>query len=267
MQLMIDTAADTTTLMRRAAQFLITEADARDADESGLVHPLKIIPAPLMLPTRETAPVIDTAAVFAKAQAPAPIAPLPPVVLPLAPPPPVAPIAPAPPVASAGVSQLTAGPVERDSTGLSYDARIHQTARGKKRDGAWKNQKGIDPDMVKLVEAELRGQLPGSTAPLPPVTQVAPPPPAAAPVAAEPGPVAGGPASLAPANPSGVTAFRVLMQTITANTNTGKLTNDEVDAALASVGLPPRQLISLVQNPDKVQGVGDYIAAVLATKG
>jgi hypothetical protein len=57
------------------------------------------------------------------------------------------------------------------------------------------------------------------------------------------------------------------MQTITANTNTGKLNNDEVDAALKSVGLPPRQLISLVQNPDKVQGVADYIAAVLATKG
>ena len=31
----------------------------------------------------------------------------------------------------------------------------------------------------------------------------------------------------------------MLMQTITANTNTGKLTNDEVDAALASSG-PPR---------------------------
>lgn len=265
MQLMIDTAADTTTLMRRAAQFLITEADARDADESGLVHPLKIIPAPLMLPTRETAPVIDTAAVFAKAQAPAPLAPLPPVVLPLAPPPPVAPIAPAPPVASAGVSQLTAGPVERDSTGLSYDARIHQTARGKKRDGAWKNQKGIDPDMVKLVEAELRGQLPGSTAPLPPVTQVAPPPPAAA-VATQPAPMA----SVAAPIPSGdtpATDFRKLMQTITSGTNSGKLTNDEVDAALKSVGLPARQLISLMQNPDKVQGVGDYIAAVLAAKG
>lgn len=270
---MIDTAADTTTLMRRAAQFLITEADARDADEntSGLVHPLKIVPAP-----REEAPKIDTAAIFGKqpagldghgeAKTTAPviltdvaalIAPPPPVILP--------PPAPLPPVASAGPAQSAAHPVERDSSGLPYDARIHQTARGKKRDGAWKNQKGLDPAVIAAVTAELRNTAsvagPALAPPPPPpapTAPVAPPPPVGTANTSQPAPVPGASAQ------GSVTAFRELMQKITANTNTGKLTNVQVDAALQSVGLPARQLISLVQNPDKVADVAAFIDACLA---
>ena len=209
----------------------------------------------------ESAPNVDTAAIFAKTTAPAPV---PSVILPLAPPPP----APVAPVASAGPA-VAAGPVERDSTGLPYDARIHQATRGKKTDGTWKLKKGLDPAIATAVTAELRGATaPGVAGPAlapPPPSMVAPPPPAAA-VAPQPGPVAGGPAPLASGD-TPVTAFRKLMQVITANTNTGKLTNDEVDAALKSMDLPPRQLISLVQNPDKVAGVAAYVEAVLAAKG
>lgn len=279
MQLMIDTAADPTDLLRRAAAFLVTEADARDAEDHGPTLPIRpnTLRIPELAAAGETAPVVDTAAIFSANKQPAGLdghGPNP-VPLPLVAPKP--PVAPAPPAAaapvgdaaaSAGTAQPAANPVERDSSGLPYDARIHQAARGKKRDGTWKNQKGIDPAVVASVTAELRS---ASPAPAAPVTSIAPPPPAASAPVAPPPPAdtanTGQPAALSPGAPSGVTAFRVLMQTITANTNTGKLNNDEVDAALKSVGLPPRQLISLVQNPDKVQGVADYIAAVLATKG
>jgi len=263
MQLMIDTAADTTTLMRRAAQFLITEADARDADES--TPPAFRIPALTpAAPVREAAPVIDTAAVFAKkpagldghgetkTAAPVILTDVAPVPIPVAPPAPIA-IVPAAPAAPAA-------PAEYDSAGIPWDARIHQTAKGKKTDATWKLKKGLDPSIATAVMAELRNVTPAAVAPPPPATApVAPPPPATdtSSIAAVPGTPAQG----------SVTAFRELMQKITANTNTGKLTNDEVDAALKSVNLPPRQLISLVQNPDKVGGVAAYIDAVLAAKG
>ena len=64
MQLMIDTAADPTDLLRRAANFLITEADARDKDEKTLapsITPIK----PLAFQV-DAAPVVDTAAIFGK---------------------------------------------------------------------------------------------------------------------------------------------------------------------------------------------------------
>lgn len=258
MQMMIDTAADTTTLLRRAAKFLTEEADLRDADETPFQDSTALRPK---APAREVAPDVDTAAVFGRK--------LPagldghgadPVretiaeqlgIKPLQAPPP-------PPAAPAAL--------EFDSAGIPWDARVHQTAKGKKTDETWKVKKGMDAAVVATIMAELRAAYPKiapaavNLAPPPPLTQVAPPPPA------DPA-TTGQPATLSPGSPTGVTAFRVLMQTITANTNTGKLTNDEVDAALKSVNLPARQLISLVQNPDKVQGVADYIAAVLATKG
>lgn len=265
-QIMVDTNTEPTESMRRIAALIITEANARDADDG--VGPASIPAIRPALPVRESAPVLDTAQIFAKS-------PLPQVPLPLvAPSPPAAaapaaPVAPLPPVAvppaSAGVSQPSTVAVERDSSGLPYDARIHQATRGKKTDGTWKIKKGLDPAIATAVTTELRGATAPSVAGPALAAQVAPPPPAAT-VAAQPAPVASGAAPLPPGD-TPVTAFRKLMQVITANTNTGKLTNDEVDAALASVSLPPRQLISLVQNPDKVAGVADYIAAVLAAKG
>lgn len=54
------------------------------------------------------------------------------------------------------------------------------------------------------------------------------------------------------------------MQKITSNTNAGKLSNEQVDAALASVGLPPRQLIALVNQPALIPGMSAYIDACLA---
>ena len=273
MQLMIDTQADPTHSLRRIAALIITEADVRDAEDTPAGSPA-IRPNTLRVPelaaAGESAPNVDTAAIFKKPDA-APVslplvAPSPPVAAApaaaIAPPPPVA------PPASAGPAASSAGPVERDSSGLPYDVRIHQATRGKKTDGTWKLKKGLDPAIATAVTVELRGAtasgVAGPALAPPPPSMVAPPPPASA-VAPQPGPVASGPAPV-PSGDTPVTAFRKLMQVITANTNTGKLTNDEVDAALKSVDLPPRQLISLVQNPDKVAGVAAYVEAVLAAK-
>ena len=55
------------------------------------------------------------------------------------------------------------------------------------------------------------------------------------------------------------------MQKITTNTNAGKLSNDQVDAALGSVGLPPRQLIALVNQAALIPAVSAYIDACLVS--
>lgn len=46
---------------------------------------------------------------------------------------------------------------ELDSSGMPWDARIHAQNKAKKADGTWKAGRGIDPELVKQVEAELKG--------------------------------------------------------------------------------------------------------------
>ena len=258
MQLMIDTMADSVTLLRRAAKFLTEEADIRDQEEHGF-EPLK--------PIAPQAPALDTAAVGFGKPAPAPLAPLPPVGLDVstgstAQIPQEAPL---PPAAPANL--------ELDASGLPWDERIHQATRGKKVDNTWKLKKGLDPAIAASVTAELRVGFPAPaaaapivqpTAPASPANPMAPPPPAqqvAPPPPADPIP-AGVTQQVPPS--AEVTDFRKLMQKITTATNAGKITNVQVDAALQSVGLPARQLVSLVQNPHLVGGVDAYIDACLA---
>lgn len=265
MQIMIDSASDNAAYLRRVAKFLNEEADIRDSEDSAPPL-LPIIPAPAAIDTAKVGfgpkPVafgLDSSTGSTAAIPPQP------VIVPLAP------VAPAAPAASAGPAPVSAAALEFDSTGLPWDARIHQETRGKKVDGTWKLKKGLDSAIATTVIAELRVAHPlpnpaslsfvapaaaptPQQAPPPPVTQVAPPPPANQ-----------VPAAVPQAVPSAqVTGFRSLMQKITAATTAGKLTNVQVDAALQSVDLPPRQLVSLVQNPDKVAGVEAYIDACLA---
>jgi len=72
------------------------------------------------------------------------------------------PIASAPPAPSAaaagvpsGVASVASQPAEYDSAGMPWDARIHQKAKGKKKDLTWKLIKGIDEATVIAVTAEL----------------------------------------------------------------------------------------------------------------
>lgn len=103
-------------------------------------------------------------------------APLPPFILP-EPPAPVAP---------------PAEPPSVDASGLPWDARIHSESKATVADGTWRKRRNVDPELVKQVEAELRGEshvaaTPAVTAPS--ATEVSastptPPPPAVEPVAA-----------------------------------------------------------------------------------
>lgn len=255
-QLMVDTNADSPSSMRRTAALIMELANERDA-EDGAIPPLAIAPGIKPVDTN-----IDTAAIFKRQPAgldghgedkPAPVGTAQP---------------------SAGVS---AGPVELDDTGLPWDARVHQQSKGKlKLDGSWKLIKGVDKVAAAAIIAELRQSYPRTASPSvqappaqvapPPPSQVAPPPPPAT-MAAQSTPVASSAVPLAPGNTAeGVTAFRMLMQKIAAATAAGQLSNVQVDAALESVGLPPRQLVALVQpaNAAKVPGVAAYINACLA---
>lgn len=103
-------------------------------------------------------------------------APLPPFLLP-EPPAPVAP---------------PAEPPSVDATGLPWDARIHSESKATVADGTWRKRRNVDPELVKQVEAELRGESPVAATPAvaaPSATEAsasvpAPPPPAVEPVAA-----------------------------------------------------------------------------------
>lgn len=102
-----------------------------------------------------------------------------PPAMPAPPTPPAAPSAPTAVIAPTAVP----GTVERDSTGLPWDARIHAGTKTKVASGAWTAKRNVDPAFKAQVEADLRG-LPAPAAAAPAVP-VAPP---AAPLA--PAPVA-----------------------------------------------------------------------------
>ena len=101
-----------------------------------------------------------------------------------------------------------AAPPSVDASGLPWDARIHSESKATAADGTWRKRRGVDPELVKQVEAELRGESPAAVAtpvatepsaaavsastptvadiPAPPAPAVVPPPPAAVPQAPAP---------------------------------------------------------------------------------
>lgn len=128
-------------------------------------------------PVAPPAPLPDpAAAAFGGAVAQA--APLLPSAAP--PTPPTPPVAPSAPTAATAQTAVL-GTVERDSTGLVWDARIHASTKTKVASGAWTAKRNVDPAFKARVEADLRG-LPAPAAAAPAVP-VAPP---AAPLAPAP---------------------------------------------------------------------------------
>lgn len=70
-------------------------------------------------------------------------------------------------------------PPSVDASGLPWDARIHSESKATVADGTWRKRRGVDPELVKQVEAELRGGVPAAAdIPAPPAPAVIPPPPA-----------------------------------------------------------------------------------------
>ena len=142
----------------------------------------------------------DPAAVFggeapkpAAAVAPTPPAPVAPVA-PTAPTPPapVAPVAPTAPANTAPAAPIPNSEIAIDKAGLPWDRRIHSESKSiNKTDGLWRTKRGVDPELVKTVEAELRNVMtipkPGPTptptvdpAPVAPTAPTAPVAPASA---------------------------------------------------------------------------------------
>lgn len=132
------------------------------------------------------------------AQMPLDLAPELPAITPSAPEAP-APVAVAVPLPPFVLPEPPAAPPSADAAGLPWDARIHSESKATVADGTWRKRRGVDPELVKQVEAELRGESPAAAAvsagtptvadtPAPPAPAVVPPPPAAVPLAPAPTP-------------------------------------------------------------------------------
>lgn len=263
MQLMIDLDTETAQGLRMAATLLMNYAvmkDKQPAPATSVVAAIPEVPAP--------------------PSAPVTIVPPPPSnVLPFVPPPPTipgvpvaaVPIAPAPvnvSIPAAGVTNASTAPatppasnvpLEYDAAGMPWDARIHQKAKSRKKDGTWKLQKGIDQTLVQSVVSELAAKrlspsaapLLSMTAPLP-ATVVPPPPPVPLNALNEPFvPAVPPPPNVPPPPPADVPApspvdtsavsgvtFRQLLDKITEGTKAGKLDPLKVAQIVQQHGAP-----------------------------
>lgn len=169
--------------------------------------------------------------------------PAPPVSGGAVPPPPPPPPPPGPAVAA-----------ELDSRGLPWDARIHAANRARTIKGAWKNKRGVDAGLIASVEG-VAGAAPAVAA-----AGAIPAAPPAAPVSFPAAPP--GAPSIPPA--AGAIGFRELMQKIQTATAAGKLTTEQVNAALATVGLQPLDMPLLVGNAGLIAGFNAAIDECLA---
>ena len=157
---------------------------------------------------------------------------------------------------------VTAGHAPVDKNGLPHDTRIHSASATTNADGTWRGKRGVDQALVAQVEAELRTAMAIPPAAWPfavgvpaagvlaapeqvdvghqsIVPTVAPPPP--------PAPVAPAPAPGA-ASPVPDAAVIGLMTFASAALASGKLTQDDLGAALLSVGVP--SLPAILARPD-----------------
>jgi hypothetical protein len=144
---------------------------------------------------------------------------------------------------------------EFDSAGMQYDDRIHQKAKGKKKDGTWKLIKGVDTALVQSVTAELAARkassvsLPpsGNSVPVPPVSGAVPPAPSGVST-----PTANGGSSVpvppAPAVGSvGASPYRALIDKITELTKASKIAPAKVMEVCQSHGAPSLMALSGMQ--------------------
>lgn len=129
--------------------------------------------------------------------------------------------------------------VELDTEGLPWDMRIHARTKTKMKDGSWKKLRGIGPDVVKSVEAELKAvqSLPAAVVPPAPVAVPEIPPP----------PVALG--------------FMDLMTLVTGAITDGSLKRDQVLEVLGRWGIPSLPVIA--SRPDLIPEVITALQGVI----
>lgn len=177
MHVAIDLLAESPATLRLAARLLLDHADVIEgktpanvpAGTSGNIPtPPPVVPVPPAPAASNVLPFVPPPPnVVPAAGSPAPST----GSTPMVPPAPTAPTAtpaastlapavPVPPVPTttppnALPAMTTTGPIERDSAGVPWDARIHQKGKGVKKDKTWKLIKGIDPALVTAVVQEL----------------------------------------------------------------------------------------------------------------
>lgn len=165
--------------------------------------------------------------------------------------------------AAFGTPSTPTGAPERDKDGIPWDERIHSSSKKTNADGTWTRRRNTPDDVFDKVMAELKtanttrtmeaaaGLVPTPSAPavapsvpLPPTTAV-PAPPTASP-APSPAPAAPVASSTAPA-----VDFPSVMVKITKAQSTGKITAEEINNLLLSVGATGG-VIALNKNPSLI---------------
>jgi len=175
----------------------------------------------------------------------------------------LAPTAPSPPVPSIVTPGTIAAPqsqnlAEVDKKGMRWDGRIHSSSKAKIADGTWKYKRGVTEEEITRVEGEL-AQLVSPTliAPSPPQQGVKGP----LNLADMPQPHTGGfldPVAMRQ-------QFAQLMLKVAKAKGEGKLTAEEVTAALQPYGVASLPL--LANKLDVVSQVTAIIDSILSTKG
>ena len=138
---------------------------------------------------------------------------------------------------------------ELDSRGMPWDSRIHASNHSRTINGEWKKKRGVSPDLVAGVEAT---HVTPAPAPVPVFT--APPPPVASAAGVSAPPVT----AVAPLD------FRGLMAKISAATAAGKLSVQQVNDALGTVGLNATEMAQLIGNAPLIASVNAAIDRVIA---
>lgn len=150
--------------------------------------------------------------------------------------------------------------VELDVRGLPWDNRIHSRTKSKTANGEWKAMRGITPETLKTIEAELLQAVQAPSiieAPLEAKTIA----PASIPVP---------PAPIAPVAPVTPVAdpiappqndFPSLMHKITSNVNSGKIQSASVIKIIQEFGLPSLPVVAT--RPDLIPSIMARLDALL----
>lgn len=163
--------------------------------------------------------------------------------------------APLPPVPNNVTPGTIAAPqsqnlAEVDKKGIRWDARIHSPSKAKIADGTWKYRRGVTDEEIKRVEGELTGN-PTIAQLVSPTLTIAPQPPAQVQEVTDPATMR--------------QQFAQLMLKVAKSKGEGKLTAEEVTAALQPHGVASLPL--LANKLEAVPQVTAAIDAILASKG
>ena len=133
--------------------------------------------------------------------------------------------------------------VELDSNGLPWDGRIHASTKTKVAAGSWTKKRGVDENLVRHVEAELRAILAAPAAggvPVPPFPSAG-----AAPVVTDPATAFGGapstpvdaPPAAEPAAAGPMAEFARVMRIVNAKQAAGTMSTEMSTAIAQQLGL------------------------------